>query len=145
MTSLDPSPGYRRAALTLHALSAADRTWLLAQLPEAHRVALQSLLEELQSLQIPADETVIRTALEAAASSASDGRALAAVLEGEPSSMRAQLLALLAPADVQAVQQAWASALESYPMPSDGSAWTPRLKNALQSGWRELAAQEAAT
>ncbi|SFD93497.1 hypothetical protein [Paracidovorax konjaci] len=46
----------RRAALLLHALSAEDRRWILQQMPEVQRQALQALLSELKALGIPPDK-----------------------------------------------------------------------------------------
>jgi hypothetical protein len=46
---------YRQAALCLHGLGLDDRQWLLSNLPERHRAPLHALLDELESLGIPAD------------------------------------------------------------------------------------------
>lgn len=51
--------GARQAALTLHALPAGDRGWMLAQLPETQRAALQAMLDDLASLGIPADSQLV--------------------------------------------------------------------------------------
>lgn len=56
----------RRAALTLHALGAADRTWLLAQLPPLQRERLQAMLGELEALGIPASRNLLKDLLGAA-------------------------------------------------------------------------------
>jgi flagellar motor switch protein FliG len=53
----------RRSALALHALSADDREWLLARLPERQRAELQKLLAELTSLGIPAERRVVEMAM----------------------------------------------------------------------------------
>lgn len=45
----------RQAALMLHAMEPADRTWLLGQLPQPERETLQALLKELDTLGIPPD------------------------------------------------------------------------------------------
>lgn len=45
----------RQAALMLHAMEPADRAWILEHLSQPERVALQSLLEELEALGIPPD------------------------------------------------------------------------------------------
>lgn len=47
--------GKRRAALMLHALSAADRQWVLASLTEADRQVLGAMLGELRELGVPPD------------------------------------------------------------------------------------------
>ena len=64
-----PMPGadtpLRRCALTLHAVGARDRHWLMAKLAEhGRRAELERLLEELQSLGIPPDARMVRLALE---------------------------------------------------------------------------------
>lgn len=45
--------GARKAALYLHGLTAADREWLLSQLPASEIDSLRGLLDELQMLGIP--------------------------------------------------------------------------------------------
>lgn len=54
--------GARQAALTLHALQAGDRDWMLAQLPETQRAALRGMLDDLTGLGIPADSQLIQDA-----------------------------------------------------------------------------------
>ncbi len=49
----------RRAALTLHALDAGDRAWILERIPVPQRVELQSLLDELMTLGIPDDPDLL--------------------------------------------------------------------------------------
>lgn len=49
----------RRAALLLHAMSPADRDWVLEQLPAAARARVRGLLDELAELGIPADEVLL--------------------------------------------------------------------------------------
>ena len=61
-----PQPLARRAALTLHALGAADRAWLLAQLPPVQREQLQAMLRELEALGIPASGNLLQDLLGAA-------------------------------------------------------------------------------
>lgn len=46
---------YQKAALHMHGLSASDRQWLLAQLPESQVEPLQAMLTELDDLGIPKD------------------------------------------------------------------------------------------
>lgn len=52
--------GRRHAALMVHGMAEADRSWLLSRLAPAEREALQPLLEELQDLGIPRDPTLAR-------------------------------------------------------------------------------------
>lgn len=59
-------PLARRAALTLHALGAADRAWLLAQLPRPQRERLQGMLQELETLGIPASHDLLQDLMGAA-------------------------------------------------------------------------------
>lgn len=47
-----------QAALTLHAMRPIDRAWMLDQLPAPQRKELTALLDELQSLGIPADPQI---------------------------------------------------------------------------------------
>jgi hypothetical protein len=54
MNMLEGMP-QRQAALLLHALSEADRTWVMAALSEQERMELTVLLQELQDLNLPAD------------------------------------------------------------------------------------------
>ena len=50
---------YKKAALCLHGLHEADRSWLLAQLPDAHRSELSTMLEELETLGIPKEPALL--------------------------------------------------------------------------------------
>jgi hypothetical protein len=54
--------GERQAALLLHAMDAADRTWLLQQLAPDHRQRLAALLDDLVALGIPADPGLLARA-----------------------------------------------------------------------------------
>ncbi|MGC3963595.1 MAG: hypothetical protein QM803_09790 [Rhodocyclaceae bacterium] len=58
------SPNSRRAALLLHAMGEFDRQWTLARLAPSDRSNMDALLAELRELGIPADKSLIRTALE---------------------------------------------------------------------------------
>ncbi len=58
---LDPR---RRAALTLHGLSATDRQWVLGQLRPVQRAELEALLAELVELGIPSDPALVEAALQ---------------------------------------------------------------------------------
>jgi hypothetical protein len=113
--------GSRQAALLLHDLAPADRAWLLQQLDVADAAALQVLLQELQTLDFPAEHGLLaQLALpaEACASVALaqvpaahmlellDGAGnglLAAVLAVEHWPWEAELLAQLAPARREAL------------------------------------------
>jgi hypothetical protein len=95
----------RRAALTLHALHADDRNWVLAQLGP-QRVELDALLAELTELGIPRDPELVNTALAASqresmaqrspkVSLKADSKALAKLLSAEPDAIALRCLALL--------------------------------------------------
>lgn len=58
-TGSQESGGARRAALLLHAMSPVDRAWTLEGLPAVQRDALRTLIEELESLGIASDPTMI--------------------------------------------------------------------------------------
>ena len=137
------SAGRRRAALTLHALAASDREWLLEQLPPAERATLRGLLAELQELGIPADAEVIRSALAEAAPAVdtANTQALALVLSREAASFRGLLLSLLPAAQREAVLAQWPHELEARPLPAAPPAWTPKLQDALLKSWRDLAGE----
>jgi len=139
-----PSAGQRRAALTLHALAAPDREWLLAQLPTPQGAALRGLLLELRDLGIPADASVIRTALAEAAPASPQPHAadLARVLAREAESFRGLLLSLLSATLKDAVLAQWPLAVEAAPIPADKPTWTPRLHQALLKSWQDLAAHQ---
>jgi hypothetical protein len=49
----------RKAALMLHAMLPVDRAWILRNIPNGQSVQLQALLEELRSLGIPADPSLL--------------------------------------------------------------------------------------
>jgi len=53
----------RQAALLLHGMTPADRTWLLDQLPLAQQEVLSGLLAELAELGVPADPAFVREAV----------------------------------------------------------------------------------
>ncbi|MEO6936643.1 MAG: hypothetical protein ABI171_14990 [Collimonas sp.] len=57
----------RRTALLLHAMSAADRHWMLARLDAESQASLRSMLDELVALGIPADKALLSRAAETAA------------------------------------------------------------------------------
>jgi hypothetical protein len=94
--------GYRQAVVALHELVAQDRGWILARLPEAERATLECYLDELKTLGF-ASGASLRQALPAtangedAASSClrrAPARRMAALLENEPPSLVAQLVAI---------------------------------------------------
>jgi hypothetical protein len=57
---------YRKAAVLLHGVSAKDRKWLLANLPANADMEIRRLIKELESLGIPKDRMMLRSALDAA-------------------------------------------------------------------------------
>jgi hypothetical protein len=79
----------RRAALTLHALDADDRHWVLARLPEGQRALMSGLLAELRALRIPSDRRLLDHALETRGASAAGPGAEAAPGPGEPAAVPA--------------------------------------------------------
>lgn len=96
----------RRAALTLHALHADDRNWVLSQLGSPQRAELEALLTELTELGIPRDPELVSTALASSApglpakrvpmvSLHAESKALARLLSAEPDVIALHCLALL--------------------------------------------------
>lgn len=97
----------RRAALAVHAMSAADRDWLLRELPLPLRSLLQPLLAELHAIGIPQDPALLRDATLAAPAvtapragqvqedslSAGSARSLARWLRSQPAQVSVRLLA----------------------------------------------------
>lgn len=57
MSGAAASTETRHAALLLHAMSAADRRWILERMPESQQQALHSLVVELDALGIPPDKS----------------------------------------------------------------------------------------
>jgi hypothetical protein len=101
MTLLD----VRRAALTLHALPAADREWVLCRLDPGQQRLLGDQLRELQALGVVADDRLVKEALmqaagEEAASPAKellrsvDAECVHGLVQNEPAALVARLLAL---------------------------------------------------
>lgn len=99
----------RRAALTLHALHADDRNWVLSQLGSTERGELETLLSELVELGIPRDSELVDTALAASrpdlpakkppkVSLQAESKALAKLLSAEPDAVALHCLALLSEA-----------------------------------------------
>lgn len=100
------STAARQAALTVHALSDADRKWLLDALPAHEREQLSALVEELRALGIPQDSALVGEIASSrppgtgqgewpSALDAAGTQALAAVLRGEPPELRRTALAIL--------------------------------------------------
>jgi hypothetical protein len=94
----DPS-ALRRAALALHAMSDADRAWMLDALPGRQKPALVMLLSELEELGLPADAdlvadliTPVSPALAGRMPAELDVAALAQRLQCEPPSIAAALM-----------------------------------------------------
>lgn len=115
--------GFRKAALKLHAMPAADRGWIMEQLPAPDRAALAGLLDELQALGIAPDHHI---ADEAAQGGEARQPVLAAA--GDPAVARAlDALCAAAPASIAALladepEQMAAVFLAAYPWP-----WRARL------------------
>ncbi|PCE23731.1 hypothetical protein BWP39_29060 [Paraburkholderia acidicola] len=63
-TGDDVAIGLRKAALLLHAVSQADRQWLLGRVDDARREQLSSLIDEIETLGIPADYMLVRDVVE---------------------------------------------------------------------------------
>ena len=107
----DTAPSLRRAALALHALSPADRAWVLGQLTKPQQQALQPLLAELVELGIPPDAQLVRQVLTeqgarpaaARPAGAPHAAALRGALQAEPAAMQPYLLAALPAAQREAV------------------------------------------
>lgn len=139
------APAARQAALTLHALPADDRTWVLAALPPAERDQLQALLEELQSLGIPADPALVAGLTQEAASSATadwlhaldaqGSAALAGVLRDEPGGLTSAVLAILRePARAQVIAALPAATSTERPAQVP-AALEQALRGALEPRW----------
>ncbi|USX18343.1 hypothetical protein NHH82_21030 [Oxalobacteraceae bacterium OTU3REALA1] len=158
--------GRRQAALTLHAMTAADRRWLLSQLEAAQRAPLETLLAELAELGIPADPALLQQALRDGGTPAgvhgapdadaeralrqADPARLAQLLQHEPDRLVARLLLaadwpwqadMLAHCDVRQRQRVVASL---HQLRLNGAAPAPRLRAALiDTVSRRLAAAPA--
>ncbi len=94
----------RRAALTLHALPAADREWVIRRLDPGQQQLVDEHLRELQALGVVADQRLVQQALAWAASHepasswrgtliACDAASIQALLWSEPASLIARVLA----------------------------------------------------
>jgi hypothetical protein len=95
--------GYRHAAIALHAVAAADRRLILAELPAADRTTLSGYLRELKELGFDgADAGEVLSAPAAVAPAltsldriiAATPETMYAIFQHEPASMTAQFLAM---------------------------------------------------
>lgn len=141
--NVDGQEGLRRAALTLHALAAPDRDWLLDQLPVRARDALERLLVELRELEIPPDARVLRVALSqapAATTLTSDEfHRLGTTLADESPALQSLLLATLDAAERRAVLAHWPPDVLGRPGDVERPVLTAALREALLQSWREAA------
>lgn len=80
--------GLRHTALALYAMTAADRAWMLRQLPEHVRTDLDALLNELVELGLPKDRTLLSSSVAGAQSTST--------LKSATDSSQAQLIAQVA-------------------------------------------------
>lgn len=87
--------GLRHTALALHAMTAADRAWMLSQLPAHTRADLIALLNELDELGLPKDRTLL--------SSSVTGMPSTSTLKAAMDSSQAQLIARVAALSPEAV------------------------------------------
>ena len=143
---LQLTEGLRRAALTLHALAAEDRDWLLRHLPADQGQALEPLLDELRTLGIPQDRSLVQTALgglqAAEPVDRAQAQALARALAQEAPGLQSPLLSLLPAEQRAALLACWpAEVLRPTPVATPSS-WSPALQEALRQAWNEQAAQE---
>lgn len=95
--------GYRKAAVALHGLHEEDRRWVLAELPEADRSTLVTYLDELKALGFTGEATVERNTHPVKSISPqqpvdfirdASAAEMHAILDSEPSSLVAQVLAI---------------------------------------------------
>lgn len=95
----------RRAALTLHALPEEDREWVLRRLDPGQQQLVSEQLSELQALGVVADERLVRQALDQSGEREApqgwqerlrlcDAASMLGLLQGEPASLIARVLAL---------------------------------------------------
>lgn len=154
---LDTAAPARQAALTVHALSEADRKWLLAALPPEDREELQLLLEELRALGIPQDRALATAMADAAVPKAKPGdwlreleaggaAAMASVLREQPVVFTRAVLALVPPPTARSVEGAlgWATGgtlPAAHPL---APALERAVRTALEPHWRGALAREGA-
>lgn len=144
-------PGVRQAALTLHAMPASDRSWVLAALPPREREQLHALLEELEALGIPADATLVAGLAQDPGRSARaedwlqdlDARgaaALALVLRDEPSEFASAVLTLMHEPARRQVIAALGSATDLATLARLPAALEQAVRKALEARWRDALA-----
>lgn len=139
----EPSSGTRRAALTLHALSVADRAWLMRQLSPGQRATMASLLAELDSLGIPRDAALVQEALVGTPAPVVpqtadlDVQGLCRALAREPDAeFRSLWLAAMDATEQQAILAQWEPPLEPRPrLPAVAPDWSPALRQAVRQSW----------
>lgn len=145
------SEGTRRAALALHALSAADRDWLLAQLQPQQQLALRSSLEELQELGIPPDGEIIRRALDersvspAPAPMHEEAARLCRLLEQETPGVRELMVSSASAELAAAIQQCWTLSHELVPQHRAETVPSAAVREAVLDAWRKLAQKAGGT
>jgi hypothetical protein len=139
-------PGVRQAALTLHAMPAPDRSWVLAALPPQEREQLHALLEELEALGIPADDTLAASLAQEAATSvrqldwlqeldARGAAALALVLRGEPRALASAVLTILREPVRGQVIAALGCGTDMAPLAQVPPALERAMRSALEPRW----------
>lgn len=147
-------PGARQAALTLHAMPASDRSWVLAALPPQEREQLHALLQELQALGIPADDALVAgLAQDAVPTERADdwlqdldargAAALARVLRGESGELTSAVLTILHDPARRQLIAALGNGTDAAPLAQVTPALERAVRSALEPGWR--AALEAAS
>lgn len=138
----------RRAALVLHAMSDADRDWMLASLPAAHSRLLQPLLAELNLLGLSRDPELVRqiaaalTSADAAASPAASVKAkevqrLATHCAGEPPELLAHLLAMQPALRAEVLACLAAPQREAIALLEDSLPAAPALREFLRVATRQ--------
>ena len=111
--------GIKRAALALHGLQADDQAWLMAQLDEAQRRPLRDSLDELASLGVPRDASLLEPLFAADTSHDRLLRAPASAVVGALQGQAIEVIALLLRLHPwpwrQAVLQQWAGPFMARP------------------------------
>jgi hypothetical protein len=138
----------RRAALTVHALTDADRAWILDHVSDDQRLNLQTLLEELTALGIPRDPELIDDALKHVAvtvptlalGSVSPDE-LAEAIRREPPNVQLMCLALTDPQRREVLSGLLGRQLQHT---SDVRAIPKHLGDAIETVWRDMAEQVSA-
>lgn len=132
----------RLAALTLHALRAEDRAWVLERVDLNQRRELEALLLELQTLGIPSDPDLVRAALQPAPQAVAPAIAMDAlriedstlgrILSGESDTFAARALSLVSESRRDAVLQAMGAKQREAVIPAMSSlADAPQLDAAM--------------